>query len=354
MARIARRVSRRAAPTRTRRQPIPDAVPRARRQPVADESESRRERAARQPVPLEPDDAAQRPDLGSSIDAIVKAVRKDYGVESIIKLGDSQFEEVLGTFSTDIESLDEALGVGGWPLSKAVQVVGPESVGKSALCKKLIAQGQRAAIVPYFIDGECSKDTPERYAALGVSSANVAWSEAYYIEDAFGMAVAAIDTLKRRGDAGLIVMDSIAAFRVKERVKGQRVAGTDAQPDYDDHGGGKPEKAIFLSEHLPSLIQRIKGTRIGLVFVNQLRQKARAMPMEDPWYEVGGNALRYYCHVILRLKKGGKIGDGDGEGIKTIVSVKKSKIAPPWKNAYLDIYFDGRIENGEAPRWARS
>src|SRR5262245_38469228 len=129
--------------------------------------------------------------ISKRIDLLVAAVRKKFGEDSIHRLGDEP-EAIVGVFTTGLPSLDAAIGVGGWPLAKVCQISGPPSVGKSALCKKLIAAALAAGVVPYFIDSEQSKDTPERYAAIDISTRNVAWTEELFLEDAFAKADLAI------------------------------------------------------------------------------------------------------------------------------------------------------------------
>lgn len=324
---------------RTRRVPVADVPPpRRARQAVAEIPAPTRTRTAVVDVPVV--DTSQRPDISRVVDLVVNAVTKQHGEGSVERLNEGP-EAVIDWIPTGIPTLDRVLG-GGLPVAKLVQIVGPESVGKSALAKLFMKSCQIAGVTPYFIDGEMSKDTPERYAALGISTADVAWTEELYIERAFAKALTAINALKKARKRGMIFIDSIAALqmeRVADRVKaGEEFEGT----------GGRPEKALFLSENLSTLVHALHNTEIGIVFVNQLRQKARAMPFEDPYYEVGGHALRYWCHVILRLNRMGQIKEGDRAiGIKTRVRVRKSKLAPPSTHADLGIFADGRIEEGQ-------
>lgn len=289
-------------------------------------------RPQRQAVDL----SADRPDISKTINALVAAVQKVHGTNAIGRLDQTAYEGVVGTYPTGLASLDEAIGIGGFPLAKLVQISGPESVGKSTLCKWLIHQAQVHGITPWFIDGEMSRDTPERYAALGISSESVAWSDAIYLEDAFSYAATGIITLRKLNKPAIVFIDSIASFMVRS---------ADAERDFDEHSRRAP-KATFLAQNIPKLIETIRGTQIGLVFVNQLRQKQKAGPYEDPYYEPGGMALRHFCHVILRLNRVGQIKDGEAiVGIKSRVRVQKSKLAPPSKQAGLALYFDGRVES---------
>jgi len=283
----------------------------------------------RQPVLAD----AQR-DVSKTIDTVIKTLRKQFGAEAVSRL-DEYDSDPVDTFPSGLTSLDTALGIGGFPLSKLVQIAGPESVGKSTLCKKLIREAQAHGIAPYFIDGEDSRDTPHRYRALGITPQNIAWSDALTIEDAFSLADAAILSFRKLDKPAMIFLDSIAAFLNE----GDETRG------YDEEGR-RGAKAAFLSKNLKKLLDKIRGTQIGMVFVNQIREKANAAPFEDPTYEPGGRALRHYSHVVLRMKRMGKIRKGAQDvGIKSRVNVKKSKLSPPYRNADIAIYFDGRIEN---------
>lgn len=282
-----------------------------------------------------------------TLDAVIQAVRHVHGDSAIGRLSE-QYEDTIGTFPTGVPSLDAAIGIGGFPLAKLVQISGAESVGKSTLCKKLIAQALDHGVIPYFIDGEMSADTPERYAALGISRENVLWTDVMWIEDAFTVAATAIRALRQRDASAIIFLDSLAAFRIGKPRKNstrQAVRPSDT-PDFYD-AGGRPEKALFLAQHLGDLVSLVKHTQIGIVFVNQMRMKARAMPFEDPTYEPGGYALRHWCHLILRIKRIGQIKDGTRTvGIKSKIVIRKSKLAPPYRSAVLNLFFDGRVEEG--------
>lgn len=299
----------------------------------------------REAVPAEPERPkrvavppldGEAPTISKRIDALVAHVTKQFGAGSIARLGDD-LESVIGTFPTGIPSLDRAIGVGGWPLAKVCQISGGPSVGKSALVKKLIAQAQSNGVVPYFIDGEQSKDTPERYASLDISTRNVAWTEELFLEDAFKKIEAAIQFMKRSTEPSIVFIDSLM-MPLKSSL----------DTDYDEERR-RAARASFLSENLGKLIANLKDTKIGIVFVNQIRTRANAMPFQDPNYEPGGNALAHWSHLILRLTPVGRIGRGEtSEGIKTKVTVRKSKISRPFLTATIDILFDGTIRESES------
>lgn len=299
------------------------------RKPVAPSPAITSYASLRQPVHAD----AER-DVSKTIDAVIKSLRKQFGSDAVSRL-DEYDSDPVDTFPTGLTNLDAALGIGGFPLSKLVQIAGPESVGKSTLCKKLIREAQAHGIAPYFIDGEDSRDTPHRYRALGLTPRTIAWSDALTIEQAFTLADAAILSLRKLDKPAMIFLDSIAAFLNE----GDETRG------YDEEGR-RGAKAAFLSKNLKKLLDKIRGTQIGMVFVNQIREKANAAPFEDPTYEPGGRALRHYAHVTLRMKRLGKIRKGAKDiGIKSRIHVKKSKLSPPYQNADIAIYFDGRVEN---------
>lgn len=276
---------------------------------------------------------------------LVAHVRKQHG-ESSISLA-SEIEAVPHAFTTGIPELDHALaviasdGTTGFPCCKIVQISGGESVGKSTLCKGLIAAAQRAGILSGFVDGEMSGDSEERFTSLGVDTSALPWDEEQYIEDAFQKIDTMIVRLARHNDYALVFVDSIAAFDVKS---------IDEKRDYDENTK-RAAKASFLSANLGKLVHKMKGTKVGVVFVNQLRDKPN-VSFGDPSYEPGGRALRHWSHMLLRMSRVQQIKDGnDVIGIKSKVFVKKSKIGVPNRQSFIDIMFDGRIIHGEPPRF---
>lgn len=274
---------------------------------------------------------------------LVAYVRKQHGDDGI-RLA-SEIDSVPHAFQTGVEEWDEALAVqtsdesSGFPCCKVVQISGAESVGKSTLCKYLIARAQGAGYLAAFIDGEMSGDSEERFASLGVDPEALPWDEAVYIEDAFAKTETMIERLARFDDYGFVFVDSIAAFEVKSIDKGR---------EYDE-SVRRAAKATFLSENLGKLVHKLRGTKVGLVLVNQLRERPN-VSFGDPSYEPGGRALRHWCHQTLRMTRVGQIKSGDDViGLKARIVVKKSKIGIPLREAFLDLMFDGRILHGEPP-----
>ena len=296
--------------------------PRVAREPV--------ERPKRTPVP--PAEAAMTPKIERAIDKVVEAIRKKFGPEAIYRFNEFG-ESVIGTYSSGIASVDAMIGIGGFPLAKLVQISGAESVGKSSFCKWLIAQAQAQGIICYFIDAEISPDSIERAQAFGIDVKALLWSEVMYLEDAFAHASEAIARLKHSETPVLIFIDSVAAADMK----------SSAERDFDEPGR-RAEKAAFLSANLPKLVQPLKGTKIGIVFINQMRTTANANPYSDPNYEPGGRALAHWCHLLIRMQRIGTLkAKGEVYGIKSRLRVKKSKLAPPFRQADIAILFDGKI-----------
>lgn len=215
----------------------------------------------------------------------------------------------------------------------------------STLCKMLIARGQQAGIVPNFIDGEMSAESPERFASLGVSPDTLPWSEVQYVEDAFELVDSSIERMAKWNDPSVIFIDSIASLEIKK---------VDEHREFVEQGVRAP-MASFLSRNLGKLVHKLKGTQIGLVLVNQMREKPNAQPFQDPTYEPGGRALRHWCHLHLRMTRVAWITEGTGPsavkvGIKSRVQVKKSKLGIPMRSVILDILFDGTIRHGTFSR----
>jgi len=308
--------------------PWPKGKPRAKREPVVEEKEVKK--STRQPVPAS--EEAMTPKINKAIDQVVAAIRKKFGEDAIYRF-DERDENVIGVFSSGIKEVDDMIGIGGFPLAKLVQISGPESVGKSSFCKWLIGQAQAQGIICYFIDTELSPDSIERAKAYGVDVHSLIWSEFMYLEDAFEAAAVAIDKMKSSETPVLIFIDSVAAASLK--------SSTDRG---FDEPGRRAEKASFLSANLGKLVHPLKGTKVGIVFVNQMRSTANAMPFQDPNYEPGGRALSHWCHLTIRMSRLGQIKTkGETVGIKARLKVKKSKVAVPFKQADVSILFSGQI-----------
>jgi recombination protein RecA len=284
-------------------------------------------------TPVPPAEAAVTPKMERAIDKAVALVRKKFGDDAIYRFNEIG-ESVIGVFSSGIKEVDDIIGIGGWPLAKLVQISGKESVGKSSWCKWLIGQAQAQGIVCAFIDMELSPDSIERAKAFGVDIDSLLWSETMYLEDAFSIAAALIESFKNSEVPVLIFMDSIAAGDMK----------SSKDREFDEQGRSG-EKAAFLSKNIPKLVHPLKGTKIGIVFVNQMRTNVRAVMFQDPNYEPGGRALAHWCHLTIRMNALGQIKEkGEVVGIKARMRVKKSKLAPPFKQTDIAIYYNGKVK----------
>jgi len=308
---------------RPRKHPLPEAAPK--RQPVA------REPVSREPVEREPV-AVVTKDIDKKIDQLIHDIRKEFGPESIGRLG--EYDTDVKVFPSGSEALDTIIGVGGFPLAKLVQITGGESVGKSTLINYLAAQAQRQGIIVYFLDGEQSEGN-DRATAIGVNTHMLPISEPETLEDAFSRMWKAIERMSKWNSPALIMLDSLAALPMK----------VDLERPFDEEGR-RAARAAFLSANLGKLINPLKGTQVGLIFINQVREKANASPYEKKTYSPGGRALRHYCHLTLELTRMGQVKRGaDVIGITTRIRVEKSKLAPPFKTTNLNLYFDGRVED---------
>jgi recombination protein RecA len=292
-----------------------------------------RPKAIREPI-LREGVAPSTPDVEKRIDALVTAIRKEYGEDSIHRLG--EYETSIETFPTGVDALDKAIGVGGFPLAKLVQITGGESVGKSSLTNYIAAQAQRHGIVVYFLDGEMS-EMGDRATAIGVNASLLTISEPETLEQAFSYMAAAIARMRKFDSPSLIILDSVAALPMQ----------VDLERPYDQEGR-RAARASFLSANLSKLVHPLKGTKIGIVFVNQVREKANAAPFEKPTYSPGGRALRHWSHLTLELRRVGQVKKGQEViGIRSRVRVEKSKLAPPLGSCDIVMMFDGRIAEAD-------